>query len=78
MTKPPFTEKFDDLLQPFMQSGGAKGDQLFTCGGIEPAAYDDDYTLPRIIFTAAVEDQKDIFRPHGERSRSAVRNLAHF
>ena len=63
MTKKQFDEKIDDLIGTFASILKTESNSLFNSGMIDAEKYEDNFVLPRIIFTAAVERQKNCLKP---------------
>ena len=52
--------------------------RLAKCGGVDLEAHPDDYILPRIIITVALENLSGTYLPDKPKYKRAVRNLRHF
>lgn len=71
-------KKINELIKTFNEGLSAEVERLYNSGGIDPADYEDDYILPKIILTAALYHRKDDFRPLYEPHTSAFKNLLNF
>ena len=78
MDKKQFGKRVNQMLPDLTEAIRKESDRLYDCGGIDTGYYGDDCQLPRIILTAAIENQIHQFRPTAGKSIKAVRNLRHF
>ena len=77
MTKKQFDAKFNDLLKTLKKDLKAKAHQLFYSGGVDPAAYENDYRLPKTILVVALYDEAENFGLTDDMKKN-IKNLRHF
>jgi hypothetical protein len=73
-----FKEKVDSMLPELMEAIRKECDRLYSCGGVNTDAFDDDYQLPKICLTVALENQIQQYRPLNRIGKKVVANLRHF
>jgi hypothetical protein len=77
-TKEQFLEKVEELIATATANLRQNAERLFSCGGMDPESYEDDYALPKIILCAALRDEANSWFPHNKEHRKDVQNLRHF
>jgi hypothetical protein len=78
MQKEQFDAKIEELLARTVKSVRADCSRLFASGAIDTSAYEDDYLLPKIVLSVALENAASEWFPLYEPYREQVRNLRHF
>lgn len=66
MTKAQATKKVRELTQKTKKTLEEDAERLFECGGVDTEAFENDYELPKILITAAMENRKndwELFQP---------------
>ena len=76
MTKTQFKRKTLELIKNL--DIYKECERLFDSGGIEPDDYDDNYELPKIILTVALNNVKSSYYPTCISGREEIENLRHF
>ena len=77
MTKTQFEKKFNRLWHNASKTARDEALRLFKSGGINTSKYEDDFLLPRVIFSAVCSHLKSQFAPFSGHERE-VANLRHF
>ena len=77
-TKVQFEEKVDSMLPDLTQDIREEATRLFSSGALDTEAYDDDYILPKICLTVAIENQVYRRMPFHPDHKKEVANLRHF
>ena len=78
MTKLEFDSKLDELISHVPDSLKKRADVLWASGAVDKAAYENDFTLPRIILAAALESEVDAWGPFDNRQRKVIQNLSQY
>ena len=78
MKQAQFKEKIDEMMVDLIEGIKKNCDKLYACGGIDPESYEDNYLLPKIILTVAIENQAHQYMPLNHQGKKAVRNLRYF
>lgn len=78
MKKPLFRELIARMMPELIEGIEKECDKLYACGGVDPESYEDNYLLPKIILTVAIENQVHQYMPLNEADKKVVRNLRHF
>ena len=78
MTKNQFRKKYRELVKTTAKDLIERGEKALKCGGFEIESYTDDFILPKIVITAAIENAKYNFRPLLSEHRAVVKNLTYF
>jgi len=77
-----YQEKTNDLLKTVMADLRSKMDTAYICGALEVSDYpNDNYKLPKIVITAALQSVTDLHKHNNTRNRefiASVNNLQHF
>ena len=77
-TKIQFEEKLDSMLPNLMQRIKEEAIRLFASGALDTEAHDDDYVLPKICLTVAIDNMADEYRPLAPLYRKEMANLRKF
>lgn len=78
MTKTQFEKKFNELLRNANKEAKKKSIQLFKSGAINTSKYEDDFMLPRIIFSAVADHIKYQFSSLSGEAKREIVNLKYF
>ena len=78
MEKAYFKEKIDSMMPDLIQDITKESMRLFNSGAIDTNQYENDYLLPRIILTVAIENQIKQYFPLCIEGKKEVKNLRHF
>lgn len=78
MTQDQFDAKYDELVDKFAANLKEEGRRLYKSGGIDPAAYSDNYRLPFIVLNAAAPFITSRYEPIMAGDKKAAKNLSHF
>lgn len=73
-----FKQKVDSMLPDLMEAIRKEVMRLYECGGVDTSSYEDDYILPKICLTAAIEKQVHQYMPLSRDYKKEVANLRHF
>ena len=78
MDKMQFKEKIDGMIPDLIEGIRKECDKLFDSGGIDPKAYQNDWLLPKIILSVAIENQIWQYKPLSPEGKKEIANLKHF
>jgi hypothetical protein len=78
MTDKQIKSKVKELVKTLAADIEHEAIALSRTGAVDASEFDDDYRLPKILVTAAVESRKNGFRPLCTDDRKHVANLARF
>ena len=78
MEKALFREKVDAMIPDLVEAIRKECDKLYDCGGVDTGSYEDNYSLPKICLTVAIENQICQYRPLNSADKKIVNNLKHF
>lgn len=78
MTKEQFEERIDRLLENAIPAIKGKCLQLFSSGAEDVTAYPDNFVLPKLIFTAALQYEATQYTTCDKNEKKILRNLSHF
>jgi hypothetical protein len=80
MNKEQFELKINAMMPELTEAINKECSRLFSCGGIDTNKYEDNFLLPKIILTVAIENQAFQYRlPSGYKSAmKEINNLKHF
>ena len=78
MEKAKFREKVDAMMPDLIDGIRKECDKLYDSGGVDTGAYENDYLLPKIILTVAIENQVHQYMPLSPEGKKEVKNLRHF
>ncbi len=78
MTPEQFKHRTRELLTRLSAKLEKETERLFRCGGVDTESHGDDYGLPKIILTAAIENVAADFRPLFAEHKADVENLRNF
>lgn len=73
-----FKDKVDSMLPDLMKAIQAEALRLFASGAIDTAEFGDDFALPKICLTVAIENQAHQYRPPSSRYKAVAKNLRQF
>jgi len=79
MTEEQFTKRIEELFA-FGIDKMIKGEcrRLFKSGAIDPENHGDDFLLPKLIMTVALQNIADQYMPSNTKVQREVRNLRRF
>lgn len=72
-----FSEKIKSMMPDLINGVIKDCNHLFFSGAIDTEKYDDNYLLPKIILTVALENQKFQYAPLSDMGKKEVKNLMH-
>ena len=78
MTDQEFKAKYAELVEKTKESLLKEGERLLHCGGVAVSEYEDNYLLPKIILTVALENEVDNWSPFNREDQATIKNLRHF
>ena len=78
MTAKQFQHRTRELIARLSAKLEKETERLYRCGGVDTESHGDDYGLPKIILTVAIENVAADFRPLYEEHRADVQNLRNF
>jgi hypothetical protein len=78
MDKMNFKEKVDAMMPDLIEGIRKECERLFNSSGIDTTKYEDDYRLPKIILTVALENQIRQYSPLSPSDKKEVKNLQYF
>lgn len=80
MDKLQIENKLDTLLEQTKQNLKDEAMLLLNSGGVDTAQYSDNYLLPKILLTVALENEVDKVSPPKSMKQEwkDIRNLRHF
>lgn len=78
MTKRQAMQKVRELAQRARRTLIEDAEYLIDSGAINMSDYENDYVLPKILLSAALERKKDIYRPLFLDYKKEVKNLTYF
>jgi len=78
MDKAFFKQKVDSMLPELMEQIRKEVVRLYECGGVDTDSFSDDYALPKICLTVAIENQVHQYMPLDSGYKSEVTNLRKF
>ena len=79
MSKEECEKKIIKIAVKFQQLIVKEALRLYSCGGVNVKEYDNaGYALPKILLSAAIENEKDSYRPLTDEFRDEVKNLMKF
>lgn len=73
-----FAEKYEELIGKTIDNLKEEGLCLFRSGAVDPSSYENDYQLPKIILTVALEKMAREWSPHTDEGRRELANLRKF
>ena len=78
MTKTQFTKRLKEMTRNTKRLTEEECIRLFESGAINTGDYEDNYLLPKIILTVALENIAWQFKPLNPQDNREVANLRHF
>lgn len=78
MNKALFLKRVDSMMPDLIEGIKKECDKLYDCGGVDTGAYEDDFFLPKIVLTVAIENQVYQYMPLSPEGKKVVKNLRHF
>ena len=78
MDKALFKEKIDAMIPELVEGIRKDCNRLWETGAIATEQYENNYLLPKIILTVAIENQIRQYYPLSNEGKKEVRNLRHF
>lgn len=78
MTKTQFKKRVASMKKDINRYLDKETIRLFDCGGIDKNIYEDNYLLPKIILTVALQNLSPQYHPHSVSDKGAVKNLKQF
>jgi hypothetical protein len=77
-TKIQFEQRVDSMLPELLQRIREETIRLFSSGALDIEAHDNDYVLPKICLTVAIENQVHQYMPLHPDHKKEVANLRKF
>jgi hypothetical protein len=78
MTKNQFKKKYRELVKNVSVELIQRGEAALKSGAIEISDFGDDYALPKIVITAALNTATYSYRPHHPEHKDMVKNLNNY
>lgn len=79
MTKKQFMKKYREMIRTTLAEKLIEdGEKAFRSGAFDPKDYLDDYVLPKIVLTVALETASKGYMPLYKGHRDTLANLRHF
>ena len=79
MTEEQFKEKITEMANNSKSYLETEAIRLFHSGAVDARDYEDDYLLPKLILSVALENEAREYRPFSVRDhRKELANLKHF
>lgn len=78
MDKAIFIDKINSMMPDLIEGIRNDAVRLFESGAIDTEKYTNDYLLPKIILTVAIENQIVQYYPLSSEGKKEVKNLKHF
>lgn len=79
MDKKCFQDKIKSMEQDTINFIRKESDRLFDCGAIDTESYEDNFILPKIVLTVALENlTKQIALPDNKEYKKEIKNLRYF
>jgi len=78
MTPEQFKRRAKELVARLSAKLEKEAERLYRCGGVDTESHGDDYGLPKIILTVAIENVAADFRPLYAEHKADVQNLRNF
>ncbi len=78
ITKEELIQKINELIKPNNSEMLGKIDIILNSNCIDLDDYDNNYLLPKIIFTALLIDASEKYEPFGKEAKKEVRNILKF
>ena len=78
MDKAVYKEKIDSMMPDLIEGIRKECDRLIQTGAVDVEQYGNDYALPKICLTVAIENQIRQYRPLDKNHLKEVANLRHF
>lgn len=77
-SKSEFRTRVDSMLPELMEAIRRETARLFESGAVDKGGYEDDFMLPKICLTVAIENQAHQYMPLSPEGKAEVKNLRHF
>lgn len=78
MDKALFKEKVDSMMPDLTEGIRRECDRLYESGAVDTGAFEDNYLLPKVILTVAIENQVRQYNGATSQLKKEIRNLRHF
>jgi hypothetical protein len=78
MDKVIFKEKIDAMMPDLIEGIRKECISLYESGGIDVKQFGNDYQLPKLILTVALENQSTQYTPLSPTYKKDLKNLKHF
>ncbi len=78
MTKTQFKKKIASMKKNMNKYIDEETLRLFSCGAIDNTSYSNDYLLPKIVLTVALENITHEYKPLSGMGKIEVNNLRRF
>ena len=78
MNKADFMAKIKEMLPDLNEAILKEAGKLYSCGGVDTGSFDNDYVLPKIVLTVALENQAFQYMPFHPDYKKEVKNLRKF
>ena len=77
-SKSQFQTKVDSMLPELMEAIRREATRLFESGAVDKESHEDDFFLPKVVLTVAIENQVHQYMPLSPDGKAEVKNLRHF
>lgn len=78
MDKAIFKEKVDAMMPDLIEGIRKECNRLYDSGAVDTGSYENNYALPKIILSVAIENQIRQYLPLDSKWKKEARNLRHF
>ena len=78
MTRKQAQKKLRSMMPDLRRYLFKETDRLAASGGIDLNRFDDDFIVPKILLTAALQNAAFQYGPYLDDHKKAVKNLSHF
>ncbi len=79
MEKAYFKEKIDSMIPDLIEGIRKECNRLYDSGAIDTSSYENDYVLPKIILTVAIENNARQYTPPDDKKYGReMANIRHF
>ena len=73
-----FTIKIKEMITDCNEYLLKECKKLFESGGVDTSKFSNDYILPKIVLTVALNNAAYQYEPHGKEYKKDMRNLSYF
>lgn len=78
MDKAEFDAKIYEMIGRVPEALKLECDRLWRSGGVDTTRFENDYRLPKVILTVALETLAYKYMPMSELDKKDIKNLRHF